>query len=304
MPAEIRVEPQYTINLESDTPIPAVKPKRKPTAKWSWTDEELAAMLPLANEFDACLITGLCTSGHRISAFLSIQVDEVMDAQGQVREYVMVPHTRLKGGKGTGVIVPKAPDHYDASEGKCWCPGCRRYRGELPPIKRRPPDDRTTPMGAWAPYVEQRLDALAKRYHCTRAELYGKGLYLMASRKTRARVTESSKPRPISRQQAWFRLYQLQVRASIDPYLHACHGARKTSARWMMEETGRIDVVRDWLGHRSSATTDQYLRSDNRERLAIAATVSTKHLPALHVVPPPPPATVPGQPKRRTRKAA
>jgi integrase len=296
----MQLEPQQTLDLTN--PIPPVTVKRKPTAKWSWTDEELASMLPLANEFDACLLVGLCVTGHRISAFLSIQVDEVMDAQGQVRPYVMVPSRRLKGGKTTGTIVPKPPDHYDASEGKCWCTGCRRYRGELPPIKRRPPDDRTTPIGAWTPYGEQRLDALAKRYHCTRPDLYGRGLYLMASRKTRARTTDPSKPRPVSRRQAWLRAYTLQVRASIDPYLHALHGARKTSARWMMEKTGHIDVVRDWLGHRSSATTDQYLRSDNRERLAIAAEVSHEHIPVLTVVPPPP--MVAPTPKRQHRKAA
>jgi integrase len=46
------------------------------------------------------------------------------------------------------------------------------------------------------------------------------------------------------------------------------HSLRKTSAAKMMALTKRIDVVRDWLGHRSSSTTDTYLKSDNRERLA------------------------------------
>jgi hypothetical protein len=41
----------------------------------------------------------------------------------------------------------------------------------------------------------------------------------------------------------------------------------------MMELTKRIDVVRDWLGHRSSATTDRYLKSDNWERLAFAQAI-------------------------------
>jgi hypothetical protein len=34
-----------------------------------------------------------------------------------------------------------------------------------------------------------------------------------------------------------------------------------------------VDGKRDWLGHRSSATTDRYLKSDNRERLAYAQTM-------------------------------
>jgi hypothetical protein len=262
-------------------------------------------MLPLANEFDACLLVGLCVTGHRITAFLSIQVDEVMDPHGQVRPYVTVPSHRLKGGKKDAApTVPKKPDHYEQAERNCWCPPCRRYRGDLPPIKRRPPDDRTTPIGAWAPYVEARLDALARRYRCTRAALYGRGLYLMASRKTRARTTEAPKPRPVSRQQAWLRAFNLQRRAGIDPYLHALHGARKTSARWMMEKTQRIDLVRDWLGHRSSATTDQYLRSDNRERLEIAAQVSHEHIPVLTITPTPPPPVITSTPGKRQRKRA
>jgi hypothetical protein len=38
----------------------------------------------------------------------------------------------------------------------------------------------------------------------------------------------------------------------------------------MMELTRRIDVGRDWLGHRRRATTHRDLTSDNRERLASA----------------------------------
>jgi hypothetical protein len=38
----------------------------------------------------------------------------------------------------------------------------------------------------------------------------------------------------------------------------------------MMELTKRIDVVRDWLGHRSRATTGRDLTSDNQECLASA----------------------------------
>jgi hypothetical protein len=33
---------------------------------------------------------------------------------------------------------------------------------------------------------------------------------------------------------------------------------------------GSIIAVRDWLHHRSSSTTDAYLRSDNYERLQLA----------------------------------
>jgi integrase len=43
-----------------------------------------------------------------------------------------------------------------------------------------------------------------------------------------------------------------------------------------MITTKRIDFVRDWLGHASSATTEKYLRSDNRERLAFAAAMGER----------------------------
>jgi integrase len=42
----------------------------------------------------------------------------------------------------------------------------------------------------------------------------------------------------------------------------------------MMETSGRLDYVRDWLGHRSSSTTDAYLRLDNTERLKMASAMS------------------------------
>jgi integrase len=59
-------------------------------------------------------------------------------------------------------------------------------------------------------------------------------------------------------------------RASLPVEHFGTPSLRKTSAAKMMELTKRIDVARDWLGHRSTATTDRYLKSDNRERLAYA----------------------------------
>jgi integrase len=58
--------------------------------------------------------------------------------------------------------------------------------------------------------------------------------------------------------------------AGIDPTHFGTRSLRKTSAAKMMELTKWIDVVRDWPGHCSSHTTDKYLKSDNRERLAYA----------------------------------
>jgi hypothetical protein len=41
----------------------------------------------------------------------------------------------------------------------------------------------------------------------------------------------------------------------------------------MMKLTRDITVVRDWLCHASSATTDKYLRSDERLLLTLAETM-------------------------------
>jgi integrase len=61
-------------------------------------------------------------------------------------------------------------------------------------------------------------------------------------------------------------------RAGVAAEHFGTHSLRKTSTAKakMMELTKGIDVVRDWLGHCSRATTDCYLKSDNRERLTYA----------------------------------
>ena len=88
--------------------------------------------------------------------------------------------------------------------------------------------------------------------------------YLFESHK---RVKNRSS-KPIPRQQACYALQLAMERAGIDPEHFETHPRQKTSAAKMMEPTKHIDVVRDWLGHRNSATTYHYLKSDNRERLA------------------------------------
>jgi integrase len=116
-------------------------------------------------------------------------------------------------------------------------------------------------MGAARPFIQAQLDRLAKTRNGLDPERY-----LYESRKR----AEDGRSKPISRQQAWHALRLAMKRAGVDPEHFGTHSLRKTSAAKMMELTKRIDVVRDWLGHRSSATTDRYLKSDNRERLAYA----------------------------------
>jgi hypothetical protein len=51
------------------------------------------------------------------------------------------------------------------------------------------------------------------------------------------------------------------------------HNCCNASAAKMMELTKRIDAESNCLGRRSSTTTDRYLKSNNRERLAYARAV-------------------------------
>jgi site-specific recombinase XerD len=82
--------------------------------------------------------------------------------------------------------------------------------------------------------------------------------------------------RPISRQQAWYALELAMSRAGMASEHFATHSMRKTSAAFYLAVTKDITKVRDWLGHRSSATTDKYLRSDHRERLIYGMAVGDR----------------------------
>jgi integrase len=227
--------------------------------KWSWSDEEVHKILQAftgsqAVRDRAWFAPGVIW-GYRISELMSLKVKDVYDVDtGAVREFITIESHRLKGGKSKPPKAqPPKPTNHDP---ECPCNLCH------PKIsKRRPPDDRSVPMGAARPFIQAQLDQLAKTRNGLDPERY-----LYESRKHDA----DGSSRPISRQQAWHALQLAMKRAGIAAEHFGTHSLRKTSAAKMMELTKRIDVVRDWLGHRSSATTDRYLKSDNRERLAYA----------------------------------
>jgi len=227
--------------------------------KWSWSDAEvhkiLQAFIGSQAVRDRAWFAPGVIWGYRISELMSLKIKDVYDVDaGTIREFITIPSCRLKGGKPrTPKPQPPKPANHDAD---CLCNLCH------PKIsRRRPPDDRSVPMGAARPFVQAQLDRLRK----TREGLHPER-YLYESRKRDA----DGHSKPISRQQAWHALQLAMKRAGIDPEHFGTHSLRKTSAAKMMEITKRINVVRDWLGHRSSATTDRYLKSDNRERLAYA----------------------------------
>jgi integrase len=228
-------------------------------AKWSWSDEEVRKILQAftgaqAVRDRAWFAPGVIW-GYRISELMSLKVKDVYDVEaGTIREFITIPSCRLKSGKPRPEKpLPPKPANHDP---ECPCNLCQ------PKItRRRPPDDRSVPMGAARPFIQAQLDRLAKTRNGLDPERY-----LYESRKR----AENGSSKPISRQQAWHALQLAMKRAGIPPEHFGTHSLRKTSAAKMMELTKRIDVVRDWLGHRSTATTDRHLKSDNRERLAYA----------------------------------
>jgi integrase len=227
--------------------------------KWSWSDAEVHAILQAftgsqAVRDRAWFAPGVIW-GYRISELMSLKVKDVYDVEtGTIREFITVPSCRLKGGKPKPPKAqPPKPANHDPD---CPCNLCR------PKVsKHRPPDDRSVPMGAARPFIQAQLDRLAKTRNGLDPERY---LY-----ESRKRAGDGNS-KPISRQQAWHTLQLAMTRAGVAVEHFGTHSLRKTSAAKMMEACKRIDIVRDWLGHRSSATTDRYLKSDNRERLAYA----------------------------------
>jgi site-specific recombinase XerC len=106
-------------------------------------------------------------------------------------------------------------------------------------------------------------------------QLQAKGLrYASRKRDTHGKSTA------ISRQQGWHRLPVLMQANGINPYLQGTHVLRKSSAAAMMKLSKDITVGRDGLCHASSATTDKYLKSDERAFLIIAEAMGQQMLGA------------------------
>jgi integrase len=229
--------------------------------KWRWTDEERQRLLAHGNAFDQALIGPGAFWGYRISELLSLKVDDVMDEHGYLRPFVVVPSERRKGGKAPKVKpLPPQPATHDAD---CPCTLCHRK-----PLNRRQPPDRKVPLGPAAPYSMARLQARAKarKRDGLVAHLFGPGIYLYASRKR----DKHGKSKAIRRQQGWHRRPVLLQANGINPDLQGTHVLRKSSAAAMMKRSKAITGGRDWLCHASSATTDKYLKSDERALLISA----------------------------------
>jgi integrase len=248
---------QRTLPLEAPKPK---RPSRKgiPTgAKWHFTNEQLTQLLPeLRNPRDKAMLLVGAYVGFRISELLSWTLADVLEPDNSIKDVVVVESRRLKGGRH----VPKPPTRPDGHPDLCHCPDCKRFRGELPPKTRRPPDDRAVFLSAGAKRALQPvIDALAK----TRTGLTDRRRYVFESRKR----TTTGESKPISRQQAWLLIKTAATRAGLAHIERVgTHSLRKSAARRFLEASGN-DMAKTaaFLGHRNPATTSAYILHDGFE---------------------------------------
>jgi integrase len=250
------LDPQRTLPLAS-TPK---RPSRKgiPTgAKWHFTNEQLTQLLPeLRNRRDKAMLLVGAYVGFRISELLSWKLSDVLEEDDSLKDIIVIESKRLKGGRHVAKPHVKPEGHPD----HCYCPDCKRFRGELPTKTRRAPDDRAVFLSAGAKRALQPvIDALAK----TRTGLTDRSRFVFESRKH----TKDGGSKPISRQQAWFILKMAAKRSGLAHLERVgTHSLRKSAARRFLEASGK-DMAKTaaFLGHRNPATTSAYILHDGFE---------------------------------------
>jgi site-specific recombinase XerD len=274
--------PQRTLELEADTPIPAVKPSKKGIpigAKWEFTEEEVLQLLKVMPNLRNRIMLRLgIYLGLRISELLSLTIADVTLDNGEIRDVVIIPSERLKGGK------PSKPKVYERPEGHpdlCFCRDCQLYRGEIRPKPRRKPDDLKKYLSPSAQkLVRMLLDRLAK----TRTGLTDRSRFLFESRKTRWHKTDPQRNRPISRQAAWEIIKSAAKRAHLQYISRAgTHSLRKSFAMNTLEVTGDMRKVMAGLGHRSQNTTEHYCRHDSKQMFEALRDASIRNSQFLEI---------------------
>ena len=183
-------------------------------AKWQFTEAEVVKLLEvMTNLRDQVMLRLGIYLGLRISELLSLTTDDVLDADGLIKDVIVIPTVRLKGGK-----EPK-PKVYERPEGDpdgCRCRDCKLWRGEIQPKPRRKPEDLPKWLSPQAKRLIQRLlDRLAKT---PAPDPSNPARFLFESRKARAKKTDPKINRPITRQQAWEVIKSAAKRAQL-PYI-------------------------------------------------------------------------------------
>jgi integrase len=270
-PSILELSAQRTLELA--TPSKRSRKGLNGGSKWEFTEDEVQKLLKvLPNLRDQVMVRLGVYLGLRISELLSITVADCTEANGDIKDVLIIPSCRLKGGK-----EPK-PKVYTRPEGHpdlCYCRECKLARGELQPKPRRKPDDMQKFLSPQAKRLIQRLlDRLAK----TRTGLSDRSRYLFESRKR----ASDGHSRPVSRQQAWFAIKTAAKRAAL-PYLAriGTHSLRKSFAMNTLRATNDMRKVMAGLGHRAQMVTENYVRNNSRqmyEALQQAAMENSQYL--------------------------
>jgi integrase len=251
---------QSDSSLRLENSIPAIKPSKKgiPThPKWHFTNEQLNRLLPeLRSARDKAMVLVGSYVGFRISELLSWRLSDVLDADGSIKDVVVVESKRLKGGRH----IPKAPTRPEGHPDLCCCADCKRFQGELPAKTRRAPDDRAVFLSTGAKRALQAMiDLLAK----TRTGLTDGSRYVFESRKH----AKDGGSKGLSRQQAWFVIKTAARRAGLAHLERiGTHSLRKSAARRFLEASGNdTSKTAAFLGHRNPATTSACILHDGFE---------------------------------------
>jgi integrase len=296
MPADIRLEPQRTLNLQSDvvdddsnclTPgllspdkTPGKPPKRKPSARAPWADAEIPIILDsLKGRYrvrNQALIACNVVWGLRAHEMLDVRMGDLLtigpDGSWTFKDSFTMEGARLKGGKPRPPWHPK-PYPADHVVG-CMCNKCG---GQKEPKRSAPEvrhlfvlDQMHDYLQPWIMEVEQRVGKLTD------------DLFLWLSRKRhKDKITKVKSWRPLTRQSFWFIVVEAAKIAEPiinDPTFSwkdcGSHSCRKTLACAFES----IEDAQHALGHKSSGTTSAYRANNPREQRRLQQKVGARLL--------------------------
>jgi hypothetical protein len=145
------------------------------------------------------------------------------------------------------------------------CAGWRRFRGRRQPKAKQPPAPRhLLILPEMKPLLQEWLDAVRARV----GDQYGPEIPLWLSRKR----GKGGAWRAISRQQYWLIVVEACKKVRLpdfDWHDFGPHSGRKTIVTPIVADTGDITAAPHYIGHASSAMTDQYNRADPRKQREI-----------------------------------
>lgn len=251
--------------LPLETPAPK-RPKRKPSARAAFRLDEIPvvadAMTGMYALRNRLLFRRNTVWGLRAHERLSMTIFDICHPGGAIKDSFVITSHRLKGRKPKDPTPPKQPDHYSEA---CHCPKCTLYDGRHQPKKRLPPAERhLLILPEMKPLLQQWLDAILRRVDAD----YSLDIPLWLSRKR----GKGGVWKAISRQQYWHIVVEARKKVRLpdfDRHDFGTHSGPKAIATQIVKDTGDITAAEHYIGHASSAMTDNYNRADPRKQREI-----------------------------------